>query len=416
MTPLQPPAAVEPTQQTRDPLLRPFARTSIWNTPIGTRARYVPTKIRSTGFGVAIDWFVVTRGTDPAVPAYPAATSGPDPCQATSGRRAPGPRQAGHSERLPRALLIPGTVTGVGSVPVASATFLQPDRTTLVTYRDTTRCTPGGPLYGRWTSTTSLVGGGIAGPGGSGLSGIGGSIRTGELTGPAPIRHVLKFDVGGRYLFHDQATGGARWPADTAGAEAEQLHGGSVRALLTGALLALPPRSTASRLRVRSAAGRKLLAALRDYGAYVVDGSGHDAVDLHLEHGAAVDYARRTGRALEAHPGLAAEVARMIAALAVVDDNAPTSIGGHGARRAPWAPPLRAPGARPSTPAAPVPVASKAPAAAVRAAQVADLEPVHGAPLPAIWAVATGALCLLLLGFWAGRRLLRPAVVPPRLR
>ena len=106
----------------------------------------------------------------------------------------------------------------------------------------------------------------------------------------------------------------------------------------------------------------------------------------------------------------------MIAALAVVDDNAPTSVGGHGARRAPWAPPLRAPGARPSAPAAPVPVPAKAPAAAVRAAQVADLEPVRGAPLPAIWAVATGALCLLLLGFWAGRRLLRPAAVPPRLR
>ena len=260
MTPHAPPAAVEPTQQTRDPLLWPFARTSIWNTPIGTHARYVPAKIRSTGFGVAIDWFVVTRGTDPTVPAYPAATSGRDPCQATSGRRAPGPRQAGHTERLPRALLIPGTVTGVGSVPVASATFLQPDRTTLVTYRDTTRCTPGGPLYGRWTGTTSLVGKGIAdGPGGSGLSGIGGSIRTGELTGPAPIRHALKLDVGGRYLFDDQATGGARWPADTAGAQAEQLHQGSVRALLTGALLALPPRATATRL--ARAFGRRTQAA-----------------------------------------------------------------------------------------------------------------------------------------------------------
>ncbi|MGZ4626020.1 MAG: hypothetical protein ACXV3S_06980, partial [Kineosporiaceae bacterium] len=131
---------------------------------------------------------------------------------------------------------------------------------------------------------------------------------------------------------------------------------------------------------------------------------------------AAVHYARRTGHALEADPGLGAEVARMIAALAVVDDNSPTSIGGHGARRAPRAPPLRAPGSHPSASAAPVPVATKAPAAAVQAAQVADLEPVHGAPLPAIWAVATGALCLLLLGFWAGRRLLRPAVVPPRLR
>ena len=407
---------------TRDPLQWPFARTSIWNTPIGTRARYVPARIRGTGFGVDVDWFVITRSTDRAVPVYAPAASGTDPCAGNPERqqagRHPGPH-APRTQRVPRSLVVAGAAASGDEVGRAvSSAFLQPDRRTLVSYALTARCTPGGPLYGRWSGETSLYGDGIGGGyGESGLSSIGGSVRTGELTGAGPIRHALKLEVWGRYLFDDQATGGARWPASTAGAGATRHYQGSVAALRMGGLLALPPTASASRLGVRSAAGRTLLAALRDYGAYVVGDSGTDTVDLCVEHEAAADYARRTGHPLATDPGLRADMARMIGALAVVDDNAPTSIGGHGARRARWAPPFRAAGSpassgstaagsgaagaaapRPARPAAP------APASVMRAGQVAEIDVHDGAPVLAVWAVAVGALCLLLLGLWAGRR------------
>ena len=230
---------------TRDPLQWPFARTSIWNTPLGTKARYVPARIRSTGFGVDVDWFVVTKAADPLVPVYLPATSGEGRCQGTRSRQqAPRHPEASIEQHLPRSFVLPDTIVrgGVSGTPDTSSAFLQPDKKTLVSYGATARCAPGGPLYGRWSGQTSLYGNGIAGGhGGSAMSSIGGSIRTGELTGSAPIRHALKLDVSGRYLFYDQATGGKRWPAIVADGAAAQQYTGTVQALRMGALLALRP-------------------------------------------------------------------------------------------------------------------------------------------------------------------------------
>ena len=44
-------AATTPTGG-RDPLRQPYASNSIWNTPIGSQARYVPTPVRAGGFAV----------------------------------------------------------------------------------------------------------------------------------------------------------------------------------------------------------------------------------------------------------------------------------------------------------------------------------------------------------------------------
>jgi hypothetical protein len=180
-----------------------------------------------------------------------------------------------------------------------------------------------------------------------------------------------------------------------------------------GALLALPPRATAERLGVGSATGRKIVAALRDYGGYVVDDSGLDAVNLCVEHGAAADVARRIGHALEADPGLQADMARIVAALAVVDDNGPASVGGHGARRAPWAPLLRTAGSR--GPAVTTRTTTPAPSPLpIDARQVAEVEPARDAPTVAVTAVAATALLLLALGLWGGRRLAGGRVTPRR--
>src|SRR4051794_2907347 len=411
-------AAASPPSQSaategRDPLLWPFARTSIWNTPIGSTARYVPARIRSTGVGVDVDWFVVTRRRDPAVPVHMPATFGEGRCRGTGDQQqAPPHPEARRKQHLPRSFVLPDAITngGISSTPHSSSAFLQPDRRTIVSYNVTARCRPGGPLYGQWFGETSLYGDGIAGGhGGSGMSSIGGSIRTGELTGRTPIRHALKLDVWGRYLFYDAATGGKRWPALLADGGAAQQYAGSVTALRMGTLLALPPSATAAMLGVRSAAGRKVLAALRDYGGYVVDDSGLDAVDLCLEHQATVDFRKRTGHEIEADAGLRADMARMVQALAVVDDNSAATVGGHGPRRAAWAPPFRAAGA--SVPAAAIttPGATSTPSgpavSAIGVAQVADLETVRRAPAPTVWALVLAALGLLAAGLWGGRRL-----------
>jgi hypothetical protein len=386
------PSPSEPAPQTRNPLRWPFARTSIWNTPIGTKAHYVPARIRSTAFGVDVDWLVVTRRSDPAVPVQPPVASGEGSCTGPAGHA-----RSHRTQRVPRSLVLPDSAANVSSA------FVQPDRVTLVSYGDTARCRPGGPLQGRWSGATSLYGDGIrGGHDGSGMSSLGGSIRAGELTGSAPIRHALKLAVWEGYLFYDAATGGRRWPALRAGSGASQQYRGTVEALRMGALLALPPRATASRLGVRSAAGTKLLAALRDYGAYVVDDGGRDAVDLCVEHQAAADFRKRTGHDIQADADLRADMARMMRALAVVDDNSPATIGGHGARRAAWAPPFRAPAAR-----APEPVSTSPPSpasSAIKAGPVAELGAARHAAAPTVWVLVAAAFGLLGLGLWGGRR------------
>jgi hypothetical protein len=169
-----------------------------------------------------------------------------------------------------------------------------------------------------------------------------------------------------------------------------------------GALLALPPRATAVRLGVTSATGTKVLAALRDYGAYVVDASGLDAVDLCVEHQAAVDFRKRTGHAIQADAGLRADMARMVRALAVVDDNSAAAIGGHGRRRAAWAPPFRVSGAPASEPASTS--APNPPASAIEAGPVAELGAARHVAAPTVWVLVAAAFGLLALGLWGGRR------------
>src|SRR3712207_4646140 len=94
--------------QTRDPLRWPYARTSIWNTPIGSKARYVPARITSPSFGVDTDWFVVTKRPDPRVRTYMPGAWGPGRCTGTT------PQQQGRwhaaarrPQHVPRGLVIP---------------------------------------------------------------------------------------------------------------------------------------------------------------------------------------------------------------------------------------------------------------------------------------------------------------------
>lgn len=403
-------AATTPAGE-RDPLRQPYASTSIWNTPIGSQARYVPTPVRARGFAVHTDWFVVTRSTDPLERTL-LPSPGPDPCASRTPPRVSGPAQ--ERRRVPRSLVILPREAAAGSRPgpgTASA-FLQPDGRTLVSYGSTARCLPGGPLHARWAGRSSLYGDGLTGgEAGSGMSSIGGSLRAGELLGPGPVRHALKLRLPARYLFHDGETDGFRWPARGADDGASLRYAGKARALRTGALLALPPAATAAGLRVETPAGRVLLAALRDHGAYVAGESGTAVPTLAVERRAQIEYRKATARALDGDPALQAEVRRMLAAVAVVDDNTPTSIGGEGVPRVEPPPPLRTEAERtgPTATASPVasPVGSPPPAPGAAGGPGAD----GGAPdqlgTPAVVALLTSAAMLLGAGLLVGHRAVR---------
>jgi hypothetical protein len=290
-----------------------------------------------------VDWYVRVRASDPAVPTYMAATFTQGRCAGTT------PQQQGqwHPEllqpmKVPHSLVIPDATAVPYSTPNASSAFLMPDGRTLEQFNVTARCTPGGPLYGFRVKRQSIYGDGINGGHlGSGLSSIGGTLRKGELLGSTPIRHALKIDVWGKYLaYNNDGTRGFRWPASLADSGAPTNYQGRNRALEMGALLAVRPGVTAASLGITSPEGKKLLAALRDYGAYVVDDSGLDAVNLCVEKGVEAEYRAKTGRAWGSG-AFGRDYAKLVTALHVVDNNGPRSIGGGGTRRQPLAPPIR---------------------------------------------------------------------------
>jgi hypothetical protein len=117
-----------------------------------------------------------------------------------------------------------------------------------------------------------------------------------------------------------------------------------------GSLLALPPTFDVSSLSTEPA--RILATTLQKYGAYVVDSTGRSTVAFATEWGPQGRVTKefeqswgypldgRAGRSTGAHHSYLKDMEQVYAALAVVDDNAPTNVGGAGERMAPWAPPL----------------------------------------------------------------------------
>ena len=186
-----------------------------------------------------------------------------------------------------------------------------------------------------------------------------------------------------------------------------------------GALLALPP-ADAARLPVTSVVGRRLVTALRDHGAYVAGVSDGDTVQLRADLPAVTGYGTATGHPFVTDRELRAELRAAIAALAVVADNGPASVGGTGPRRAAPAAPLakgtrNGVASRPSASASPAsnlppPAATPAPGAASGSSAGLPSAPVtraDPAPPGVVAAIAALALALLGVGLRAGRGLTR---------
>ena len=135
------------------------------------------------------------------------------------------------------------------------------------------RLSPGGdPSYEFSFPAVPLRGDGRIGcHGGSNLSGIGGSIRVGEMSKPEPLRHPLKINLNCE-LSCSTAQEGFRWPAFRADGAFRDVYRGPDPRVNMGTLMGLPPDADLSWITEPDT--RKIAEAFRDYGAYVVDETG----------------------------------------------------------------------------------------------------------------------------------------------
>lgn len=349
-------AIPSPRHGTRDPLKQPFASNSIWNMPIGSAAVYVKANLSGNpgksiwAFMPGIDAErIVLAPRSPLVQVKfsDAGWTGRNRCTATGGVLMQVP--------IPSSYVVPnGTLN-------SSATFLMPDRRTLVQAQPLARCSVGGSATSMATfANVDLYGHGMTGAhGGSGLSAIGGSIRLGELRpgNPHGPRHVLKVNVYAREALYKCQTRAAcrRWPAVAADAYAVgwygSANGNGNTAMRMGALLAIPAATPIDALGLETAPGRQLAWTLQNYGAYIVDDTFGPGFALSVEDGPdgskaaefEADWGFRMEQKLASRSPWVRDIQRLARALHVVDNNSADSIGGGGTPRQPLAPPIAPP-------------------------------------------------------------------------
>jgi hypothetical protein len=310
----------------RDPWFRPFSSTSIWNTPIGSGAQYADAGMPAPA-KAELDPVILRRlsPTDPGRQLlWPGSWS--DRCS--------GWKPTGAAFGIPDSWIVPDAhqrADGTWSTPNNTAALLAPDGRTVLNTNALARCTPGGPVFGYQTGNpaidrTDLYGDGRLGShGASKLSGLGGAIRPGELSGGAPLQHALDLLVWSTHLHW--GGDGYRWPAAAADGYAAERYGGSNPQLKMGSLLAIPPSVTPEQLGVTTAVGLTLFAAMQDYGGYVTDDSAMDGAYLAVDEAAVGTFSWGSGEQ--------ADFERIIDAAHVVANNAPTTIGGGGTPRRP---------------------------------------------------------------------------------
>jgi hypothetical protein len=345
--------SLEDAPSYRDALAQPFASTSIWNTPIGSAATYVPAQIVPvTGSTLQGDEdIIVLSPTSPSTPIY-TNTAGWNP----NVSRCPydgGPLI--YSVPIPADFVVGDTP--ISDTPNSGLAALLADSRTIRQTQPFARCTAGAPA----TSDTvfpdvDLYGAGIPGAhGGSGLSAIGGTLRVGELRpGGPPPHHALKLELWAAQNYYNdgQEADCYRWPASNCDgyfndSSSSLKYGGTNPALRPGSLLALPTSVSIASLALTTAPAQALAWTLQNYGAYLVDDSAWSSVSICVENGPAGSFEQQFqndwGFTLDTNgttSAFAKDFAAILAALNVVNDNAPSTIGGGGTPLQPLAPPL----------------------------------------------------------------------------
>ncbi|HVT10464.1 MAG TPA: hypothetical protein VHO67_23555 [Polyangia bacterium] len=330
----------------RDPLRWPFSTTSVWNTPIGSGAVYVPAGIvPSTASGMTVDQdLIVMRPTAPALTVM-TTTADWDNTKNRCPPSSPALFAAPVPDDFVFAPVLPNT-------PNAATAILAADGRTLKQTQPFSRCTAGGPATSHYDSAdVDIAGAGTTGAhGGSGLSAIGGTLRIGELRpGGQPVRHALKveLDAALNYGKCPVYSNCFRWPATQADSYATKSYGGANPALEPGALLAIPTSTDVSQLGLETSAAAMLAFTLQNYGAYVVDDTAWPVYAICVELGPDGDFTQQfqsdwgfTMTPSSKSTPWARDMDRLFGALAVVDNNTAATPGGGGTPLQPLAPAL----------------------------------------------------------------------------
>ena len=338
----------------RDALSWPFSSDSIWNTCIGSDAVLSPANLYPINSKTLLApkkvqpddvWFVKTKNTDPVVTVYDQGhwgkpTTNAAYCNITG-------KQNG-TLNFPHALNF--TNFGGNNCGVIVA----PDNRTLQFIHPLYVCAPGAPVLaltgssanGARSADVFTSTGNLGGLGGSGLSGIGGAIRLGQLVPNAPpISHALNLQLYAQQYYYPKQPGNSstcwRWPAVQCD-DCETCYGGTNPALVPGALLAVP-RATSALLNASlvTAPARAILAALTNYGAYIVADAAWPAVSFCTEGGVQAEFAAAWNFSFEAQSGTwYDDIVAILRALSIVTNNNPTTQGGGGTPLMPPPPPF----------------------------------------------------------------------------
>jgi hypothetical protein len=285
------PAAAGAESGVRDVHRQPFAWDSPWNLPLARSAAYQRFDTRAQRVYLDIEDVSV----DPDFPVRELDAAG-----------------------NPVRVHVDPDLTADGSWNHCS-TFLvdSPDRRTVVQGQPLRLSRGGDPSYRYAWDPVALTGPGLSGcHGGSNLSGIGGTIRVGEMTAPGPLRHTLKISLNCE-LSCSRSDGGFRWPATKADSGYGELYRGTNPEVKMGSLMALAPSVDLGRFRRPDV--RKIAEALRDHGAYVVDRTGGPSTNsVSVQAGAQREL-----------PGVGSdEMVELFRSLSVVTNNGPATPGG----------------------------------------------------------------------------------------
>jgi hypothetical protein len=340
--------------KTRDPLKWPFSQNSIWNTPIGDSAVYVAANLEpaeTEKLTIDEDLIILTPG-EPMMDIYENfADWNPEKsrCGIEGGKlySVPFPEDFKYSPD-----------NWEGGCPNAGLASLMPDGRTIKQTQPFARCFPGQPGTSHYLfKDQDIYGDGYYGAhGGSGLSAIGGALRSGELLPRSKsLRHAMKINIwAAENIQYDTITQGHRWPAPRSDSYAARDYGKLSRstpyvpAVRIGALLALPDWMDLDSMKFESKPGRMLAEAFQDYGAYIVDDTARDAWAIITAWEAdgrfASEFKREWGydfTTMNADNEWSRDVEKIFRNLHVVDNNGPKSIGGGGKPRRPLAPPFK---------------------------------------------------------------------------
>lgn len=336
----------------RDRFRHPFVATSFWNMPVGDAARYRPLALTAPSYGYGVD--VAYLQFAPTAPLRQLKDR--DywwPWR--DGERVVG-AETGVSVRVPDTWIVPPPPKS--ELPNRASAALQADGL-VREFQYTVRPKAGSDIsmYEEPRGTIDLAGDGtmasgvLGGHGGSGMTGVGGTIRVGELTGSEPIRHALALTMNMRKWGVQDGSGiraGYRWPATAAdrdyadrgfasGYGTITTNGGGGRAGVgMGSLLAIPGDVDLDALQFETPQGAKLAWTHQNHGAYVVDNSeddgDHDIQLLNVEAGVVDEFPQ-----LETSPDtpFGRDLTKIFTRLALIENNEPSAIGAAGNRGSP---------------------------------------------------------------------------------